>query len=351
MPKADLQRFVLDALHQAGGIAEPKGYGLTEVLVPQALAERLNIPPLVTLAFESEAAREEPHALLVTYGHPLVDDLIAYILERQRGFRFYAHLEPHDYEVSSERALALVEETLEFRKTRRPAIEAMSPVLCYDFSFGFRVTWQSSSRIEETLVKLVDGNGNALAAGEAAYDRVFWANHLGPHEEKLPSLPPVAFQTLWQKASVEIESLARHRAKDLVALDQGKYDTEYQRMSVYYNGTLKDLDDKIAKAPVERKEALAERRQAVLADRDRRLADLRAAYDVDHQVALDHVRMFVVPRVAVSLRLQQKTEQLPAHVLINLLTRGLDPFPCQRCGLPTVTVSWEGRWVGDCCQS
>ncbi len=351
MPKSDLERFVLDALTEAGAIAEPRGYGLTEVMLPDALAARLSVSAWLLLAFESEAAREAPDALLVTYGHPLLDELIAYVLERRRGFRFYPSLESRDYDLSEQRVSALVEDGLEFRKTRRPVILSMMPVMCYDFLFGFRVTWQSSTRIEETMTTLVNGHGHSLAESEPQYQRCFWQERPEPEAIVLPTLPTLAFQTICQQAWVGIQDLARTRSKALMALDQGKYDIEYQRMQTYYAGTLEDLGTKIDKAPEERKAVIRERYQAAVADRDRRLADLQAAYHVEHQVALDHARLYAVPRMRVSLGLQHKSSQLPAVVLVNLLTRTLDPFDCQGCGRPAQSLSWDDGWFGGCCRS
>ena len=348
MPKNDIERFVLDALAAEGAAMETLGYGLTEVVIPEALALVLQVPPLMTLVFDSEAHREAPEAMLVTYGHPLVDALIAYTLERHRGFRFYVHLDPHDYAVSAERVQSLLGQTLEFRKTRKPEVVSMAPIMGYDFSFRFRVAWQSSSRVEEVAEHLVDSQGNALSSSE--YDRTFWQTEPGPHERVLPTMPPRPFAHLYQKVRQATEADAKARSKKLAESDRSQYDREYQRMQTYYQSTLQELKSKMATSSNDcRSQVFQERYRAAEADRDRRLADLRGAYTVDYQIVLDHVLMYGVPRMMVWLGLQQKAEHLSVPVLINLLTRTLDPFPCQVCSMPARSLTFESVWVGECC--
>lgn len=73
---SDLKDFVLDFYRVNGALVEPPRFGVTEVLLPDALAESLDAPALQEIVFdEAEAGVEDDHLHLAP-GHPLVERIV-----------------------------------------------------------------------------------------------------------------------------------------------------------------------------------------------------------------------------------------------------------------------------------
>ena len=73
---SELQNFVLGFYQVNGAIVEPLGYGAYEVLLPDALAEDLDVPVLQEIVFDEMGPTDDDGKLYLTQGHPLVECLV-----------------------------------------------------------------------------------------------------------------------------------------------------------------------------------------------------------------------------------------------------------------------------------
>ena len=85
---SDLEQFVLDYLQEADSIVEPPAYGVYEVLLPEAVAGRWQVPAYLQLAF-AETAQEDVTQL--GYNHPLVAQMVQEAHEQPASARLYVN--------------------------------------------------------------------------------------------------------------------------------------------------------------------------------------------------------------------------------------------------------------------
>jgi hypothetical protein len=71
--KMNLRSFVTAYLKRTGAIVEETGYELVETLLPEGIGP--DMQDQLLLSFDSEVARENPTALLVTYGSSFLDEM------------------------------------------------------------------------------------------------------------------------------------------------------------------------------------------------------------------------------------------------------------------------------------
>ncbi len=350
MPNSEIETFVVAALEAAGATVESLGYSLTDAVLPEPLASKLGVSALLRLTFDSEVAQENTDAVLVTYGHPLVDALVEHTLSERRGFQLYANLTPEVCMLGPDRALSLLNRSVSFRHARPPQFRSSQTLLASDLSIGFRVRYQSATRVEEFINVWMDAHGTVLCDAGPLYAQQPWTFRLPSQWAKVPFTTPDPVDQLLAKARVYAEGQASSRAQAIFASDRTQYASERARMVAYYEQTLKDLKNKLAAADDAHRDTLNGRYQAALADRDRRLADLDAAYTVHHEVSWDYLVWHISPRLLLSFTVQSRDRQLPIDVLYNPLTRTLQPPRCGQCGNPAQDLSWRrDAWIGACC--
>lgn len=354
MPERALERFVVDALRHQGAIAELDGDSTLDVLLPDDLARTLASPAELHVAFDPEVAAERPDSTFVTYGSPLLDGLIARTLDDERVFPSYSSLQafslpPH--------ILDQVHGAVLLVKSRPPALAGHSTYLYKDVGFVFRATYESDERVEEEVEVLVTGDGYPASDQLASYRRHLWETQR--HDSPVATLPvgaslPIA--SLYDTARQEAAAAVKKRAEDLRRESEPARDRERLQMLTYYGKIVDQLVDRARQLEnqpdisSERIERAHDRLEAARLDRERCLADLDVKYAIEPAVALDHVRIYYVPKAVLDLRVQHRAVQLPYQMVYNFVTRRLEPVHCQGCGQRTDRLTHgEGDWLGPCC--
>ncbi len=76
---SELADFVLNAIRQAGGLVDSPAYDVYDVLLPEAVARRWQVPSYQRLTFAAKApvsGTGTDEITTVGYGHPLVETLV-----------------------------------------------------------------------------------------------------------------------------------------------------------------------------------------------------------------------------------------------------------------------------------
>ncbi len=354
MPERTLERFVVDALHHQGAIAELDGDSTLDVLLPDDLARTLASPAELHVAFDPEVAAERPDSTFVTYGSPLLDGLIARTLDDDRVFTSYSSLEAFSL---PPQILDQVHSAVLLVKSRPPALADHSTYLYKDVGFVFRASYESDERVEEEVEVLVTGDGYPASEHLASYRRHVWETTRD--DSPAATLPlgaslPVA--TLYDTARLEAAAAIRRRADELLRASQSARDRERLQMLGYYEKIVDQLAERMgqlesqADISSERIQRAHDRLEAARADRERRLADLDLKYAIEPSAALDHVRIYYVPKAVLDLQVQQGTASLPYQMVYNFVTRRLEPVHCPLCGRRTDRLIYGQRgWQGLCC--
>jgi hypothetical protein len=354
MPEGALERFVVDALRRQGAIAELDVDSPLDVLLPDDLARTLASPAELHVAFDPEVAAERPGSTFITYGSPLLDGLIARTLDDDRVFPSYSSLKAFSL---PPQILDQVHGAVLLVKSRPPTLAGHSTYLYKDVGFVFRATYESDERVEEEVEVLVTGDGYPVNEHLASYRRHVWETQR--HDSPVATLPlgaslPIA--TLYDTARQQAAAAVKGRAEDLRRESEPTRDRERLQMLGYYEKIVDQLAERARQLEsqpgnsAERVQRAHDRLEAARLDRERRLADLDLKYAIEPTVALDHVRIYYVPKAVLDLRVQHRAVQLPYQMVYNFVTRRLEPVHCQHCGRRTNQLTYgESGWLGPCC--
>ena len=276
-PRRLLERYAT----LAGGMTMELGPDLLQVELPLAEQRRLDTGDRLLVALSPSALDEEPEAEIFVVGSTLLDRIIDAV--RERGSHDDRGLVPSTVNASAEAVALSV--PVEGVAAGLPSVDlAALPVGC----LLARVSIHSGSAVSERLVEssIVDLTVGTLAAETVASACAALLNHSGAkpyapeHVRRLPSRPaaellPLLFADLERRLDRDLASIAQESGRMSA--------TERARLEAYYQRMLDEID------PDEDPDEVRERKNAIVADRDRRLEEenLRAAVRVTvHPVQL-----------------------------------------------------------------
>lgn len=334
---AGLRSFVTACLERAGAVLEEAGYELVEALLPEELSNLQDREHLL-LAFDYETARENPEAIFLTYGSPLLDRLAGLAVGYGRYTVLYgpeAGLKPAAW---LEREIS---EVIEFVRCRMPRVVEQRLAEHVFRGFYFRAGFRAHEKTEELLEVVVNGSTGLAVPDFAGW----WANVVAAEEPgwKLPAAPNLPLAELYQAACREAERQAIERALTLQEEARGRREREMTRVSGYYARLIREIENKLAATEDEtRKERLTKQLAAVEADRQRREKDVLDRYAVEAELCLDHLIDYHLPLLNVGLEVQHKKQVLSTTVFFNPFARRVETPVCPFCCRPSSRLIPDG---------
>ncbi len=341
-----LQDFVLAYCEEVGGLIERPAYGLVDLLLPDKVARRLGTEPLVRLAFTEETAAAHPEASHLTYGHPLLEGVVEDMQKRGLALRRYVN----DVRLERSGLFQLIKNELAFPNAwLRPLKNAVeAPRTYYYVRFNFKVALVTDEKQEELASILMNLNTGQPAWEleeqeilplepeyrlRTMYDApLLWRPELPLNSpERLAWLQQEAGRAVARKLTPTIEALQQRTARRL-ELDRA-------RLEAFYDDTAADLERRLARTEDEARQASLEEKLAFAhAERERKLADVEAKYQLRINLELINTVLISQPKIALQAKLQNRyTSAQPTFVWDPLLHR-VEPPLCQVCGRPAPRV-------------
>jgi len=362
----ELADFVLNYCQEAGAIVEPPAYGVHEALLPDALAAHLGVPAYQRFAFDDILAAEADGTDKVTYlsyGHPLVESLIEASRQVPACARLYVNAVRLD-----KRGLAdLARQALSFPNARLVEVggvsdadphqraaeepgQTESPALGHYVRFNFKAALITDEKREQLLSVLMDAQGGYAVKELAEIERMTTLE-TKPGFEHLPVMPPVwlpgeeplsrqALEGLLERAkraaldelAEPLDSLQR-RAARFLELDRA-------RLEQYYDDMQRDLERRLERASNDpstssgqrRRKALEDKLVAVQAEREAKLADAEAKYQLRVELELINLLVIAQPRLVLPLNVENRTATVTRMVVWNPLLHRIEPLTCDVCG-------------------
>ena len=322
-PQGDLEAFTLTALDLLGGAAEEQTVGLYTVLWPVSGAGHLETRQI---AFEPDLLDEHPAAELVTFGSPVLEEIV--LRATASGQVAEAFL---NAAVNPSRAIAdrLV------RSYRFPECvwtpETFRPWWLPAGIFLFRVRYLSDAR-EEDLVQVAQNlvDGRILRRLDAAIERHGIASDLA---EDWPVMAEGPVRHAYTIAREELEqklvSPLGQRRRELVA----RLTRESERAAAYYDELIREGEEQrtglTAGAP---ERARIDSRLATLRlERAGRLGELRSKYRLEVEVSLRSLLRLYLPRLVVGGRLAGKRSESALSLIWDPVEQTGEPGRCARC--------------------
>jgi len=382
----ELADFVLNYCREAGAIVEPPAYGVYEVLLPDDLAERLDVLAYQRFAFddtlaaqrtlEVDGADEVTH---LSYGHPLVENLIEAARQVPACARLYVNAVRLD-----KRGLAdLARQALSFPNARLVEVpcpepapsracrgvegpgQTESPALGHYVRFNFKAALITDEKREQLLSVLMDAQGGYAVKELAEIERLVTLETT-PAFEHLPVMPPVwlpgeeptsvspsaplrtgsveplsrqALEGLLERAkraaldelAEPLDSLQR-RAARFLELDRARLEQYYDDMQRDLKRRLERAADPSTSSGQRRRKALEDKLVAVQAEREAKLADAEAKYRLRVELELINLLVIAQPRLVLPMNVVNRTATVTRTVVWNPLLHRIEPLTCDVCG-------------------
>lgn len=331
--KLELRSFVTSFLERTGAVLEEAGYGLVDTLMPDEMLPHFSEQML--LAFDYEVARENPAAVFVTYGSPLLDTMARLAVSYGR----YTVLHCPDLGFNQSRRFDReIAEKLEFLRCRPPRVVYQWLADHVFWRFYFRAVFHSYEKTEELLPVVLDG-----FTGLPAPDFDSWWGAIVPAQEpqyKLACTEGLSLPVLYSAACREAGTQAKEKSRVLQGRAAQLRAREMAKVAGYYSQTVNDIEKKLAATEdTAKKERLQKQRAATRADWQRREKDTLERYAVEVELRLDHLVACHLPRVHIKLELQHKDRLLNATVLYNPLAGHLELPVCPLCRRPAARLA------------
>jgi hypothetical protein len=322
-PPGDLETFTLTALDLLGGAAEEQTAGLYTVLWPVSGVGHLETRQL---AFDPDLLDEQPAAELVTFGSPLLEELVARATASGQVAEAFLNAA-----ISPPRTIAdRLVHSFRFRESVWTA-EEFRPWWLPAGIFLFRVRYLSDAR-EEDLVEV------ALSLVEA---RILRRLNEAIERHGITSDPAEPWPTMAEGSVRHAYTIARAeleqklvaplglRRRELVA----RLTREHERAAAYYDELIREREEQRAELAAEAPERIrVESRLATLRlERAGRLGELRSKYRLEVEVSLRSLLRLYLPRIVVSGRLDGKSAGTALSLIWNPVEHTGEPSRCAHC--------------------
>lgn len=342
---SDLRDFVLNFLQVNGAIVEAPRYGLHEVLLPDTLAEEMDVPALQEIVFDEAEPAEADGRLHLAPGHPLVDRMVERARLAASPMQSYINAVRLD-----KRGLAqLARQTLSFANARLVEVpqESEAPALFHYLVLTFKVTLTTDEKQEQLVTVALHAQSGwpveweairarvALdeepAFGHLALARPCWVDE--PHpltSESLTGLLDRARRAVLANMADSLEGVSRRAARHL-ELDRA-------RLEQYYDDLARDLERRLRRAEGERQAALRDKTTAVQAEREIKLADAEARYRLRTDLELITGQVIIQPKLELLVQIENRNTTVQRRVVWDPLLHCIEPLACDVCGQPGVSL-------------
>lgn len=342
---SELKTFILGYLEQLESIVEPAIFGIHEVLLPEAVAERWHTAAYQRLAF---ADTEDETVTRLGYNHPLVERIAEEARGQTASTQAYINgLRLNKREVDR---LAVNEWVVVNGRVSPQRGADVAVVGSIYVRFNFKAAVLSDEKQERLVSVLMDANGGYPVAEAELIE--LHATGIGP-DSVLESLPDAPMR--WQpgdnqplNAPLDQRALAAllERAKTAVLYEMSGYlkllqkrvsrfrELDEARLTEYYDELERDLQYRLNRASSERRDSLLDKLEAIKAEREHKLADIAERYQVRLSLTLLNLKVIRQPKLLMPVNVENRTTKVSAYAVWDPLKHRLEPLVCGVCGLP-----------------
>lgn len=345
-----LQDLVLDYCRQVGGLVEPPAYGTYEVLLPDEVAARWGIEPHQRFAFaetkeanESEAILGGNAAVLLYYGHPLVDQVVEEIRCRVANGLFFIN----DVRLEKPGLFALIEKSLSLPNAKLFVVPAaVERRRMYHYvRFNFKASLVADEKRELLLPVWMHLQGGYLVRGNELASTVVWDTEnqfkfLDPAEPLwLPGaaanpLPNVVLRPLLERARLAARGALGDTLQTLEKRLRRLLELDRARLQQYYDDLKKDVERRLQKAEADRRSVLEAKLAAVETERQAKLLDVEQKYRLRVDLELVNLAVIAQPKLDLNVEIRKRTATTQRRLVWDPLQHTVEFPVCDVCGLP-----------------
>ncbi len=343
---SNLEEFVLGMIRQAGGIVDPPAYGAYPVLLPEALALRLGVPPFQRVSFVESPPEG---AVPLGYAHPLVEALVEAALEAPACARFFVNA----VRLDKRGMAALARKSLSFPngRLRENPLVVESRALFHLLQVNFKVALITDEKREQFTSVWMDVQGGHPV--EDLTPEMHLPLEAEAHLPPLPAaplrwlpaqpagdqIPPEALAALLEAAAQEAVRRLTGPIERLQARAVRYLNLDRARLEQYYDDMEADLTRRLARAQDEARQVLAKGRlEAIRAERVAKLADVEAKYRLRLEFEPINLALITLPKVQLPVWIENRHARAEQMLIWDPLRHALEPLVCEVCRRPTTTA-------------
>ncbi|MEA4884015.1 MAG: hypothetical protein VB144_10260 [Clostridia bacterium] len=345
----DLKAYLIDLAAAAGGVADAVDDDVLDLALPEGAATRAGLPEFFTVALSRDAADETQGAEYVTYGSAILDKLVGMGLDTGRALRLRAALPPTSMRVPPN-LMQWIQDSVVFEKCRRPALESTAVEHHQQVVFNFVLSYVSDEKLTDDVMIAVDrhtlGDDTGLLDGQT---KVYFADagtgradNADAADSQELSCPQVIVHPYSEAATVAEGILAESALPQYISYQRQAAlycRQELAKLLRYYHETIEQLKSREeTTTDGDRRERLAAKIQATLAEKERRSMDLIERYHVYASARLDSAAVRIMPKVRARLQVQHMRETLHQDVFYNLASSSVEPIACPICHARSAVV-------------
>jgi hypothetical protein len=358
---SELADFVLNALRQAGGLVDPPAFGIYDVLLPDELAHRWQVPAYQRLSFDEEsgvtvgspiaeaadkAGEGMEEVTAVGYGHPLLETLAEEVRAEPACTQVFANT----VRAEKRELLPLARQALSFPNARLSEVPRQSEVtaLCHYLRFNFKAALITDEKQEQLVSVVMDVQGGFAVPELVQMERLAQLEDEPSPGRPLPApvrwLPgaaplsrPVLDGLLERATEAALRELApsldglRRRAARYLELDRARLDEYYEKIARDLNRRLDRTGDGSEDAS-QRRAAVKGKLAATQAERQAKLADVEAKYRLRVELELINLQVIHQPKVLLPVHIANRSTRVERTVVWDPLLHRVEPLACDVCG-------------------
>lgn len=339
--------FWLRYVERAGGLAERSGDG-TLVMLPEPLADDLDLPAELVVTSDPDVAREDGTVLLTT-GHPvLIRAADATLTDGDAGVLALA--EPTTPAPVADQLQERARDQFPVDHGRIDVAGLPRRITRPMLRVGALVTYSVSAEesYQESVECWVDALSRLPLSGHAAsrLQHVPLAARPGSHRAILPS----AISAIGEAHRI-LDSAAARRRDTLSEQASDAHRQERAHARAYYDDTLRSLERRRAAAAPDRAELLAARAVSTREERTRRLAEIDEKYQARHVIRPFRLHVVAVPGWRVPLDVRRGPRRYPVERDWLPALGGYADERCPHCGAAAPLSAGKTRLGCVRCQS
>ncbi len=346
---SELSNFVLGAFRQVGGLIDPPSYGFYEVLLPEDVAHQWGVPAYQRLGFSDDPPPEAADQLvsegagtILGYGHPLVETLVEALRADPACTRVYIN----NVRLDKRGLFELAHEMFTFpnaylSKTKLGSVAAR---LCHYVRFNFKAALITDEKRERLVSIVMDAQSGLPVPGLLEEEGLIRLEdrpafeHLAPapvrwlpgHQDALS--PPVLEGLLERANRAAVDGLAE-ALKSLRRRAARHLDLDRARLTEYYDGIMRDLEQRIERTTSDaRRASLEDKLVAARAEREAKLDDVEAKYRLRVELELINLQVIVQPKVILPVHVEDREVTVDRVVVWDPLLHRVEPWACDVCG-------------------
>ncbi|MGB0387741.1 MAG: hypothetical protein ACPGWR_23230 [Ardenticatenaceae bacterium] len=342
---SELESFVLGYVEEIGGVVEPVGLAMHEVVIPDEVADMWGVPAYQSLAFSDSAEAEEMAFTRVSYNHSLVEQMVETARTEPACTRFYVN----GLRLNKKGLAELAQEswTLPNARVVTLAHATVARTLTTYIRFNFKAACVSDEKQEQLVSVLMDAQGGNLVADPdtiylAATSRlsdpvlnqlsqapVRWKTAEG--ERPKGPLTPVGLQELLSRAQKAVLQSQEESLSQLQQRSNRFRELDEARLNEYYDEIEQDLRQRLANASLDRRVTLEGKLANIASERAAKLADVAERYQVHLELTLLNLMVIYQPKQILRVGIQNRATKIETYAVWDPLRHDLEGLACGVC--------------------